>query len=195
MRIRTHWRDNHKQINLEDNATALGYVCWQISLSKAKGLHQEDFVYSNDEQRTGVIREYLCFLVHVADRLVYTGLNEEQRSVFVETLADSTARHFQRNLEDVFGQGKDYRCDYINTLNDRIHEYSAYHFDDAEPGYQMLRGLGRHVLNLMGEGQTNRWVIDQTMELDAPDAVNELKKGLDNLFGTAKVLEDLNAPE
>ncbi len=195
MRIRTNWRENHKQIGLEDNATALGYVCWQISLSKARGLHQEDFIYSNDEQRTGVIREYLCFLVHVADRLVYTGLNEEQRSVFVGTLADSTARHFQRNLEDVFGKGKDYRRDYINTLNERINEYSACRFDDAEPGYQMRRGLGRHVLNLMGDDQTNRWVIDQTMELDAPDAVNELKKGLDNLFGTAEVLGGLNAPE
>lgn len=184
MRARSTWRGHQSGVAIEDNARALGYICWEIALVKARSLH-EDYVYENDDQRVGVIREYLCFLVHVADRLVFDSLGAERRSRFIQTLGDAAARHLQRNLEDVYGRGVDYRNPFIELLNERIAEYSQHGFADRRPGYPMLRGLGRHAQNLMGEDQTNRWVIDQIMEIDAPDAVEQLQRGLDNLFASA----------
>ena len=35
----------------------------------------------------------------------------------------------------------------------------------------------------MGTDQTNKWVIDQVMDIDAPQAVKSLRKSLDNLIG------------
>ena len=188
MRTPTKWREHQTQVKIEDHATALAYLSWRIALGKAKQLHVDDYIYSADEQRTGVIREYLCFLVHISDRLVFPSLNADERQRFVGTLGRETARHYQRNLEDVFGRNKNYSEDYISTLNARISEYAEYQFDDGAPGYQMLRALGHRILDLMGEDQTNRWVIDQTMDIDAPAAVEELKRGLDNLFGSATAL-------
>jgi hypothetical protein len=195
MRTRNRWRDGTLARSIEENATALAYICWQIALDRAKNLHREDFDYADDTQRTGVIAEYLYFLLHLGDRLVYKKLDESSRTRFVGTLARQTSRHYQRNLEDVFGHGQDYSREFIDVLNQRASEYSECSFDESEPGYQMLRGLGRHVQDLMGESQTNRWVIDQVMELDAPSAVLELKKSLDNLFGTAALLEGFTQPE
>ncbi len=195
MRTRSKWHKHRRQASLDDNATALAYICWQVALDKTKNLHQQDFVYDSDEQRTAVIAEYLVFLVHVCDRLVYRDLDQQQRQSFVETLARQTARHYQRNLEDVFGRGEDYTGRYIDTLNARIGEYSECSFDQDRPGYQMVRTLGSRVQDVMGDGQVNRWVIDQIMEIDAPDAVMEIRKALDNLFGSARLLEGLAAPE
>jgi hypothetical protein len=39
----------------------------------------------------------------------------------------------------------------------------------------------------MGLSQTNKWVIQQVIDLDAPDAVIPLNQGMDNLFGTSNV--------
>jgi hypothetical protein len=191
MRTGKKWRQHQTGIDISDQATALAYLCWQIALAKTKQLHIEDFVYSSDQQRTGVLIEYLSLLVHVSDRLVYNDLTVEQRQTFVSTLGSATARHVQRNLEDVYGRDIDYRGDYIDTLNQRISEYSECQFDDMKPGFEMLRGFARRVQNLMGEDQTNRWVIDQIMALDAPNAVIELKTALDNLFGSATSMKDL----
>ncbi len=195
MRTRDKWRNSSRSRTLEDNATALAYVCWQIALDRAKNLHREDFDYSADEQRTDVIAEYLCFLVHACDRLVHGRIDETARGKFVGTLAHGVARHYQRNLEDVFGRERDYRSSFVERLNQRSAEYAACSFSGTEPGFSMLRGLGRHVQDVMGEGQTNRWVIDQVMELDAPEAMLELKKSMDNLFGTADALHGFDAPD
>ncbi len=195
MRTRSKWHKHRHQASIEDNATALAYICWQVALARTKNLHQEDFVYDSDEQRTAVIAEYLCYLVHICDRLVFRDLDPHQREQFVVTLARQTARHYQRNLEDVYGRGNDYSADYIDTLNRRIAEYSECSFEEDRPGYQMTRALGRHIQDVMGEDQVNKWVIDQIMEIDGPDAVVEIRGALDNLFGSARLMEGLAAPE
>jgi len=187
MRTRSKWRDTGRARSLPENATALAYVGWRIALSQARNLHAEDFDYESDRQRTDVIAEYLCFLVHIADRIVHGRVDDDDRADFVSTLAGDVARHYQRNLEDVFGRGRDYRGAFIELMNERIAEYSGYRFEDGNPGYHMLRGLGRHIQDVMGESQANRWVIDHVMELDAPAAVAELKKAMDGLFSTANV--------
>ncbi|GJL82312.1 MAG: hypothetical protein DHS20C01_19460 [marine bacterium B5-7] len=195
LRVRSKWRDSKSNVTLEENATALAYIAWQIALDKTRNLHREDFDYEDDDQRTGVLAEYLCFLIHVADRLSFTSLDADARAAFVSTLAQQAARHYQRNLEDVYGHGSDYSSRFIELVNNRIEEYSAYGFDSNQPGYTMMRGLGRHAQDLMGDTQANRWVIDQVMEIDAPEAVLELKNGMDSLFGTANVMSNMNPPE
>ena len=51
------------------------------------------------------------------------------------------------------------------------------------PGFDARRYFGRQVLDLMGETQTNRWVIDQIMQLDAPELYEKLRDAHANLFG------------
>ena len=193
MRVRSKWQKANT--SLEDNASALAYIIWQIALEQTKNLHREDFEYSDDPQRTGVLEEYLIFLVHISDRYAHTLLGAEERVQFITGLAKGTARHFQRNMEDVYGRNQIYGADYITKLNQRIAEYSELSFGDGEASYPMLRLLGRKIQDIMGETQTNRWTIDQVMDVDGKVAVTELKKGLDNLFGTSTILDGLRAPD
>jgi hypothetical protein len=101
-------------------------------------------------------------------------------------LAQHTARHYQRNVADIMGHG-DYRSGYIEKLNARAAEYAETPFSDGDPGYQTRRCLGDKIQEVMGMTQTNKWVIQQVIDLDAPEAVKHLKKALDNLFGTSNI--------
>ncbi len=186
-RIISKWRrDRTKPASLEDNATALAYVIWQIALAAAKNLHEQDFAYNSDEQRIGVIREYLIFLVHACDRLAHKDMNQALRTRFVTGLAHAVARHLQRNQAEIMGPG-DYGGPFLALLNERAQEYAETAFPDDRPGFGALRYLGEKILDIMGSTQVNRWVMDQVMEIDGPEAFDHLRRAMTNLFGTAEV--------
>ncbi|MDH3672791.1 MAG: hypothetical protein OES46_16815 [Gammaproteobacteria bacterium] len=184
--IRSKWRrDRTKPVSLEDNAVALAYIVWQIALSATKNLHAQDFVYDSDEQRMSVIAEYLVLLVHSADRFAHADMDDAAREHFITTLAQEVARHLQRNQAEIMGPG-DYRRPFITLLNERVSEYSQASFADERPGFELLRCFGEKILTVMESTQVNRWVKDQVMTVDAPDAVENLKMGVDDLFGSAR---------
>ncbi|MEK9784401.1 MAG: hypothetical protein VW546_00190 [Gammaproteobacteria bacterium] len=182
-RIRDRWRNPGKQNSIEDSANALGYICWQLALTSARNLHAEDFIYEDDHQRVGVIQEYLAFLNHVSDRLTFDRLSETQRPLFVSALAHACASQLQRNTSEVLGSG-DYRTSFIDLLNQRNADYGQCSFRDGAAGYSLLRTFGDRVKVIMGDDQTNRWVIDQVMEIDGPDLIRKLTKSLTSLLGT-----------
>lgn len=180
-RIRDRWRNPGKQNSIEDSATALAYICWQLALTSARNLHAEDFFYQDDRQRVAVIQEYLIFLNHVSDRLAFDRLSEAERPIFVSTLAHSSAAQLQRNASEVLGAG-DYRASFIDVLNQRNTDYGQCAFSNGAAGYSLLRTFGDRVKVIMGDDQTNRWVIDQVMDVDGPQLVQKLKKSLSSLL-------------
>lgn len=191
-RIRDKWRQPGRTGSVEENAVALAYVLWQLSLVAAKNLHAERFDYTDDRQRVNVILEYLVFLVHVADRLVYGRLPEDARREFITRLASASAEHLQRNAAEVIGAG-DHAARMLDLLNERGRAYAQCRFDKDGDNYQFLRLFGASVQGHMGESQNNRWVIDQIMEIDAPEAIDKVAKSLENIFATSKVALDTTA--
>jgi len=180
---RNKWKKTGQPRSISDNATAVGYIIWQLALNGAKKLHLEDFRYDDDMQRILVIEEYLTFLIHVSDRTTFDDMSPEQRNEFVSGVAMATSRHLQRNKEDVAGRA-DYREEFLKKLNSRGAEYGACSFS-GQPGYPMLRVLGSHIQLIMGSDQTNKWVIDQVMDIDAADLCRQLRKSLNSLLDKA----------
>jgi hypothetical protein len=181
LRIRNTFK-NRDNATIEEKANILAYNIWQISLAGAKNLHQEDYLFESDTQRVGVIREYLVFLVHVADRMVYDKLDEAERSTFVNVLAQYTAKQIQRNTEEIAGPGE-YEANYLATINDRFNEYSRGSFEDGKPGYSLLRMFGENIRQIMGNDQTNKWTIDQIMDVDGPLLVGKMADSLNSIIG------------
>ena len=179
-RTRNKWKQAGKPRTIGDNAVALGYIVWQLSLNAAKKLHLEEFRYDSDEQRIRVIEEYLAFLVHIADRITFGRLEEDERADFVVGVARAAARHLERNKEEIMG-AYNHGAAFLDLVNLRSSEYGSSAYPD-EPGYTMLRALGSHVQNIMGSDQTNKWVIDQVMDIDAPDLCRRLSSSLDSLI-------------
>lgn len=180
LRIRNSFK-NRNNITLPEKANILAYNIWQIALAGAKNLHEEDYVFNDDVQRVGVIREYLVFLVHVADRMVFDQLDEAERGIFVNELAQYTANQVQRNTEHIAGPG-DYKENYLATINDRFNEYARGSFEGKKPGYSLLRMFGENIRQIMGDDQTNKWTIDQIMDVDGPMMVEKMTGSLNSII-------------
>jgi len=170
--------------SLKDQASALAFIQWRTALNTAINLHAEDFRYDNDHQRVGVITEYLAFQVQLVDRLSSEFLSNEDREVLISEICRKLAEQVQDNLADIAGTGQ-YKAPFIALMNKRFVEYASFGFNDGQPAYNARRFLGHTVLMLLGEDQTNRWVIDQVIDIDAPELIEQNVKSLNRLFGRA----------
>ena len=185
LRLKNKWHraypDRRIDKSLEEHAGALGFIAWRLALETTKHLHGEGYEYASDKERIGVISEFLAFLIHVCDRLSYGQLSDEQRESFVNAMARWLSNFLQGNLEEIAGPG-DYQAPFVEFLNTRLTDYAQVSFSDVEPGYDMYRYLALSILQVMGETQTNRWVVDQVIELEAPEVFTKIRTSFDNLF-------------
>ncbi len=167
---------------LNDQASALAYIIWKLALNKAINLHAEDFRYDDDHQRIGVISEFVAFQIQHVDRLSHQhGLGADRQN-FLQSLCGHVAEQVQDNLTDIAGPGN-YKLPFISLLNRRFADYADFDYQGKSLGYGALRYLGHRVLELMGEDQTNRWVVDQIIEIDAPEMIEQVTRSATRLFG------------
>jgi len=190
-RIKDRWHnstpdDTERQVlsekSLKDQASALAFIQWRSALTTAINLHAEDFRYDNDQQRVGVITEYLAFQVQLVDRLSAEFLSNAERELLISEICRKLTEQVQDNLQDIAGPGR-YQAPFVALLNRRFGEYAEFGFKDGAPAYNARRFLGHSVLMLLGEDQTNRWVIDQVIDIDAPELIAQNVKSLNRLFG------------
>lgn len=175
-------RDVLGEKTIADQSSALAYIIWKLALNGAINLHAEDFRYDDDRQRIAVISELLAFQIQHVDRLSDVHLPADNRGALLQQLCVLVAGQMQDNLTDIAGAGN-YRLPFTALLNERFSAYSTFEYKGQQPGYQALRFLGHRVLEVMGEDQTNRWVIDQIIEIDAPELVEQVTRSAHRLFG------------
>ncbi len=185
IRMKTSWHQSQRNAgadkSLQDAAGALAFNLWRLAVDKAKNLHGEDYFYRTDGQRIAIICEFLAYMIQVADRLAHERLNDAERAEFMNTLGQRVADHVQDNAVDLFGPG-DYRSGFIRTLNQRGQAYAEFGFGADGPSHHFMQFLGVRTQGIMGESQLNRWVINQVMEVDAPELYRKTYKALDDLL-------------
>lgn len=189
MRIRSRWNDKKRTRSLEEVAGALAFIEWRIASQVLLNLENEGFQTDTAADRMDVMRELCPFLIHVTDRLVHDDMDEEERQRFIVALALKIADFYHDNRTDAEGRGQDYRTPFIETLNQRMADYSEFTFEEGEPGYAFKRYLGESVTNSMGP-KDRKWITDQVMEIEVPEMLVTLERGLDNLFKSGKTERD-----
>ena len=182
MRIKSKWYNKDRPKSVEENAGALAYITSRVAFNSVKEMFDKGFSFPDESARVHSIGEFAAFLIQVADRLVYHKMDEEERRKFITTLALRVADTMAENLTAALGEGE-HRRTYIDTLNSRLEDYSECRFDEeaGEPGYQFRSYLGHKVAEAIG-GEDSKWVVEHVAEIEAPEAVDNLKKGLSGLF-------------
>ncbi len=183
VRIRSRWNDKGRARSLEELAGALAFIQWRIAGATLLNLENEGFQTDTQQQRLDVLEELCAFLIHVSDRLVHAQMSDEERQRFIVALALKTADTYHDNRVDAEGRGENFRQPFIDKLNRRMAEYAEFRFQDGEPGYAFKRYLGECVTNTMG-ARDRKWISDQVMEIEIPEMLKTLKKGLRDLFQT-----------
>jgi len=180
VRIRSRWNQKDRARSIQETASALGFIIWRISQNALLNLENEGFQTDTQGQRLDVISEFLAFLVHIVDRIVYDRMDDEERAEFINALARKLSDFVQDNGRDILGSG-DHRGPFLEMLNQRMDVYSEFTFADGEPGFSLRRYLGECVTNVMGERQS-KWIDDQVMDIEVPEAMKTLNRGLGNLL-------------
>tara|TARA_B100000586_G_scaffold97310_1_gene69552 strand:- start:12 stop:575 length:564 start_codon:yes stop_codon:yes gene_type:complete len=182
IRIKSNWSKTvTRDKTNEDIASALSYISWKLSLDKAINLHGEDFEYTSDHQRITVIVEFMSFQVHLVDRLLFSNkAPDDYRMAVMNNLGKQSARIMQENCEDLFGIGE-YKKGYINTLNLRSSEYSDYEFSKTGSNYSIYRHLAKKIQDAMGLSQTNKWAMDQIVDIDAVEVFKKITEVYESL--------------
>ena len=180
MRIKTKWHKTDQPKSPEDVASALAFIGWRIAMNRLEHLESEGFPIRDNAQRFAIIEEFLAFQLQAADRSAYRVMGEEERRRLVTALAHRFADILEDNLVDVQGLG-DYRRPFIELLNRRSADYAELSYTDSGPGYSFLRYFGERVSSAVGEGD-NRWVMEQVVEIEAPEAVKLMNKAFTDLL-------------
>jgi len=181
VRIRTKWSAKNRDRTPEEIAGVVGFIAWRICTQAVLDLENNDFQTDTQVQRLAIIWEFAAFLIHVTDRMMFDRMDEEERAIFISAMAKAMAQTMQGNMEDFLGNGA-YKPDLINTLNLRMNEFSRFSYSkESGPSFPMLRYFGECITAVVGERQ-KKWVTTQIIDIEAPDAIKTLKRGLANLL-------------
>lgn len=184
MRVKSKWNLKERERSLAETGGAAAFILWRIAQQGTLNLENEGFETETNAQRLDIIGEFLAFLVHVADRMTADRLGQEERQEFIASLARHLADTMQENRTDAQGKG-DYRQALVKLLNERAADYAEFTFTDNTPGFACRRYFGEHVRAVMGE-RDNKWITDQVMDIEAPEALRPLFRALHDLFAADK---------
>ena len=187
--IKTRWRNKKAPRTVEERAGVIGANIWRISVEIFKHLEKDGFRFGADRQVTAIITEFIAFLVQLTDRTVHGWSDDAGREALVNAVAAHLAKTMENNQLDLLGPG-DYRAPFIRTLNDRCADYALFEYVDRGPGFACLRYFGHKVADAMAESD-NKWVIEQMMEIEAPEMVRLIRKLVDEVVtaDTARVVD------
>lgn len=182
MRIKSKWSKKDKTHSVEEIGGALAFIAFRLAQNTVLNLERNDFQTETLKQRVDIISEFLCFIIHLMDRMTIDRFTENERVRFVSELAVKSAKNFEDNMRDIVGPGE-YRQDFIDKLNERMNDYAEFHYDTGGDGasFPMRRFFGDLVTKQMS-GKNKRWVTDQVIDVEAPEMQQALDKSVPNLF-------------
>lgn len=180
LRMKTRWYKERER-PLDELASALAFIIWKIGATSLLELENEGFMTYSNKDRLLVMAEFLAFLLQCSDRLAYENKMEDaDRDAFISALGKHLLRAYTDNQRELYGPA-DYDTPFLNFINRRIEDYSELNFSDGEPRVDFLRYFGEQVEAVLG-GPQKHWVSQHIMELEAPNAVKQLKKAMRDLF-------------
>jgi len=190
MRIKSQWFKNERAKTTREIAGAAAFIAWRIAQNTLKNMRKADFEIDPGAQYFDFLAEWLIFIVQVADRIAYGKMPPEEREEFTSVMANRVGDILADNRNDLLGatdggdDSEPYKSRFIDLLNLRSFDYADFDYTDSVIDYGFLRYLAERLSHVVGERDA-MWVRDQVMEIEAPDAVTSIRKGMQGLFGDA----------
>jgi hypothetical protein len=184
--VKTRWRKKGAR-TLAERAGVIGANLWKFSLEIFKHMEKEGFRFGSDRLVTGVLTEFIAFVAQLVDRAVYGRLSDAERATLIGEVAGHLAATMENNQRDLLGPGE-YRAPFIDALNARFGEYAEFSCPEGEPSFACLRFFATKVSDAMtgADGSDdNKWVVEQMMDIEAPEMVRLVKKLVDQTVAPA----------
>lgn len=195
MRIKSTWFKPGAEHSPAEQASAMAFIVFRVGHQMLKRMRGAQFDIDAGAPYFAFLREALAFLLAVVDRIAAQRLPAEAREAFTVALVRHVARILAENETDLLGPpaaseaGHDERfIDLVNTLFGHYADFGAdpQAPDDGSfhPGFGFVRYLGHRLEPTLPE-KDRRWVIDQVMAIEAPEALQIVQGAMRNLFDPA----------
>lgn len=189
IRVKTRWHRSKrsgvqpdKPKTLVDLAGVVAFNLWKIAQEAFRRMEKEGFRFREDAQVTGFVTEFIAYLSHVVDRMVHGRIDDAQRAEFMNALVKHLAHTMAENQRELLGPG-DYLAAFIEAVNARFDQYAECAYSDATgPSFEMTRGLAQQIAAIM-QATDDRWVLEQVMDIEAPEAVKTLRRVVQDVLG------------
>ena len=184
IRIRSHFHRGAGERTMPELASVIAMLGWKLSQDAIRRMRAAQFDIDIGRQYFDFVCEYLAFMLHAADRIAYRSLAPDKRTLFTTALALKLAEVVEDNRDMLMAESEPGRCrrHFIALANLRGGEYADFTYDEKQgPDFGFRRFFGSRLLEIVPE-KDHAWVIDQIMEIEAPEAVKALEATLAGLF-------------
>lgn len=189
LRLKTHWFKSEQPRSAAQTASAIAFTVWRVARNMIERMRKADFDIDVGPPYFAFMREVLVFLVAVADRIAYAGQPAEQREAFTTALVVRVAELLEENESDLLGPppagGPSWRDRFIDQFNELSGHYAEFGHSDEGPDFAFLRYLGSRIEPLLPP-KDRRWVLEQVMEIEAPDAAALVRRAMSGVFSTER---------
>lgn len=196
LRIKNRWFREGGAKSAAEHASAMAFIVWRLAHNMLKRMRGAKFDIDAGRPYLDFMREVLVFLIALADRIAYDRLGADERSEFTVALVRHVARTLQDNEDELLGtpptgtpSHADSFIDLVNELSQHYAEFGADPLPPAgvtvfHPDFGFVRYLGTRLAPTVPEAE-RRWVLDQVMAVEAPEAVATVQRSMHELFDPA----------
>ena len=170
----------HGERTVDEVSSALGFIFWKISFDRLKSLRNADIGVFSPKQAMGILLEISIFLIHNADRIIHEKYSPEDRAELLQKLAMNVAGNYEGNALDAFGPG-DHKNHFVNTLNERLSQYSQVTGEGEGLRFSLTRTLGANAESHVPE-KDKPWVAQQLIEVEIPEIFGRFDKACRELL-------------
>lgn len=164
-------------------ASVVAVLAWKLAIESIKRMRKADYDIDPGRQYFDFVCEFLAFLAVSADRVAYRELDEDARVEFTTVLTRNIGRFVEENNIMLLGEavpGESQRH-FIGLFNRRAAEYAEFGYDEKGPDFGFRRFFAACLREVLPE-KDKLWVVDQAMDIEAPEALKMLEKTLAGLF-------------
>lgn len=187
MRIKSQWFRSGAAKTPQQTASAMAFIAWRVAQNMLKQMRSARFDIEVGPQYFAFTREVLVFLTQVLDRMAFERMGGEGRAEFITALVRRVAEVLQENEDTLLGAppaGRPSHYDeFIALFNELADHYADFGHGPDGPDFAFVRYLGHRIEAIMPE-KDQRWVVDQIMATEVPEAVLTLQRAMQGVLST-----------
>jgi hypothetical protein len=195
LRIKSHWFKAGAARSPAQQAGAMAFIVWRTGHQMLRRMRGADFDIDAGQPYFAFMREALVFLIALTDRIAYARMGAAARAEFTPALVRHVAATLSGNELDLLGpraDGGDAGEAFIDLVNQVTPHYAEFGSDPQQdesalgfaPDFAFVRYLG-HRLEPTLPAKDQRWVLDQVMAVEAPEAVALVQRSMRELYSDA----------
>lgn len=187
IRIKNQWFKTGMPKTAQETASAMAFIVWRVTQNMVKQMREAQFDIDVGPQYFAFMREVLVFLIQVVDRMAYARMEAQERLDFTTALVRRLAEILEESEREWLGEpGPEqarWRDRFIDLCNEQADAYADFAFGADGPDFGFVRYLGSRVEAVM-PAKDQRWVKDQLMAIEVPEALALVRRGLQGVLAT-----------